>query len=135
MAYGTSAGGTILTAQEAQGRNTNSIMAGWVDRGPFPYWDTLQAAAGTALASSYQMFAIPIGQQNPLAGNTVKTKLQTNLTKSGEFPASPLLAARSSGLHFRRPARHFGRGHHVDADVPGRHLRAAVQLVFRVPHR
>ena len=95
MAYG----GT-LTAQEAQGKDTNSIMAGWVDRGPFPYWDTLQAAAGTQLASNYSMFTIPIGQNNPLAGNTTKTKLQTNLTKSGEFPPPRCLLLEALGFVF-----------------------------------
>lgn len=98
MAYGNN--GQILTATEAQGKNTNSIMAGWVDRGPFPYWDTLQATPGSVLASSYNMFTIPIGQQNPLANNTVKTKLQTNMTKSGEFPPPRCLLLEALGFIF-----------------------------------
>lgn len=93
MAYG-----GVLTAGEAQGKNTNSIMAGWVDRGPWQYWDTFQVAAATQLASSYLMFQIPQGQQNPLAGNTTKTKLQTNMTKAGEFPPPRCLLLEAIGF-------------------------------------
>jgi len=102
MAYGYSYGpqGQIASASEAQGRNTNSIMAGWVDRGPWQYWDTVQAAAGTALASSYSVFSVPIGQQNPLAGGATKTKLQTNMVQSGTFPPPRCLLLLALGFFF-----------------------------------
>lgn len=100
MAYGTTSGGSVLDASEAQGRDTNSIMAGWVDRGPFFYYDTLQALPGTQLASDYAMFTIAIGQQNPLSNNTVKSKLQTNMKKSGEFPPPRCLLLEALGYVF-----------------------------------
>lgn len=102
MAYGFSYGpqGQIASASEAQGRNTNSIMAGWVDRGPWQYWDTLQAAAGAQLASSYSQFSVPQGQQNPLAGGVVKTKLQTNMQQSGTFPPPKCLLLLAIGYFF-----------------------------------
>ena len=62
MAYAFGPQGQIMSSAEAQGKNTNSIMAGWVDRGPYQYWDTMIGAANVALASSYSMFSIPIGQ-------------------------------------------------------------------------
>ena len=98
MAYGPQ--GQILDATEAQGRNTNSIMAGWVDRGPWQYWDTWQLAAGTQAASQYNMFTIPIGGQNPLAGNASKGKLQTNLQQSSQFQPPRCLLLMQIGLFF-----------------------------------
>ena len=35
MAYAYGPQGQIMSASQAQGRNTNAIMAGWVDRGPW----------------------------------------------------------------------------------------------------
>lgn len=95
MAYG-----GVPTAGEAAGRNTNSIVQGMVDRGPFPYWDTLQVTAGSQLAANYSMFQVPIGAQNPLVANTTKTKLQTNMTKSGEFPPPRCLLLEAIGFIF-----------------------------------
>ena len=103
MAYGFSYGpqGQIASASEAQGRNTNSIMAGWVDRGPWQYWDTLQASAGNQLASSYSQFAVPQGALNPLVpGNVVKTKLQTNMQQPGTFPPPKCLLLLAIGFYF-----------------------------------
>lgn len=101
MAYGYSYGPQkqIMSATEAQGRNTNSIMAGWIDRGPWQYYDTLQAAAGTAMASQYQAFSVQIGAQNPLANNTTKTKLQTNMQLSGQFPPPRCLLLLQLGFY------------------------------------
>lgn len=99
--------GQILTAQEAQGRNTNSIMQGWVDRGPWQYWDTLTLprSATAALQSQYTPFSVPIGQQDPLAsiasGTTVtKTKLQTNMTEGNKFPPPRCLLLEAIGFYF-----------------------------------
>lgn len=101
MAYGTyGPQQQIMTAQQAQGRNTNSIMAGWIDRGPWQYWDTVQGAAGAALLSSYSVFSVPIGQQNPLAGGATKTKLQTNMQQSGTFPPPRCLLLLQLGFYF-----------------------------------
>ena len=96
--YGSS--GQIASAQEAQGKNTNSIMANWVDRGPWQYWDTVTGDPGVALASSYSPFSVPIGAQNPLPGPSVKTKLQTNMVRGNQFPPPRCLLLVQIGFYF-----------------------------------
>lgn len=98
MAYGPN--GQIMTSGEAQGRNTNAIMAGWVDRGPWQYWDTPQAAAGAALLSTYNVFSVPIGGQNPWLANTQKGKLQTNMQLQGQFSPPKCLLLMQIGFFF-----------------------------------
>jgi hypothetical protein len=100
MAYAYGPQGQILSAQAAQGRNTNAIMAGWIDRGPWQYWDTVQAAAGTQLAPTYSVFSVPIGAQNPLAGGAVKTKLQTNMELQNQFSPPRCLLLLQIGFYF-----------------------------------
>ncbi len=104
MAYGPN--GTILDASEAQGKNTNSIMAGWVDRGPWQYWDTVDNGGGTtagapgvAVATQYSPFSVPIGAQNPLTGLT-KTKLETNMVRGNQFPPPRCLLLIQIGFYF-----------------------------------
>lgn len=102
MAYGYSFGpqGQIMSSSEAQGRNTNSIMAGWVDRGPWQYWDTITAAGGGTLLSQYSPFSVPIGSQNPLPpGPTLKTKLQTNMVRGNQFPPPKCLLLIAIGFY------------------------------------
>lgn len=99
MAYTYGPKGQIMSAQEAQGRNTNSIMAGWVDRGPWQYWDTITADAGSTLDQTYSPFSVPIGAQNPLTGTT-KTKLQTNMVRGNQFPPPRCLLLISIGFYF-----------------------------------
>jgi hypothetical protein len=101
MSYAYGAQGQIMSAQQAQGaRNTNAIMANWVDRGPWQYWDTLQAAAGSTLGSSYSMFSVPIGQQNPFVAGTTKTKLLTNMTLGNQFSPPRCLLLIQLGFYF-----------------------------------
>lgn len=93
MAYG--AAGQILDASEAQGRNTNAIMQGWVDRGPWQYWDMVYFANATQVPNQIQVFQNPIGAQNTqgaVGGPTngvAKSKLQTNLTRSASNGLPP----------------------------------------------
>jgi hypothetical protein len=98
MAYG--AKQQIPTAADAAGKNTNSIMAGWIDRGPWFYYDLLTAPAGAAMQSSYNLFATPIGQPNPLAGGVPKTKLQTNMVRGNQFPPPRCLLLFQIGFYF-----------------------------------
>jgi hypothetical protein len=95
MAYA----GKILDASEAVGRNTNSIMEGWIDRGPWQYWDTIQADGGATLANQYNPFSVPIGAQDPLTGTT-KTKLQTNMVRGNQFPPPRCLLLMQIGFYF-----------------------------------
>jgi hypothetical protein len=101
MAYG-----GVLDASEAQGKNTNSIMADWVDRGPWQYWDTVDNGGGTtpgapgiAVATQYSAFSVPIGAQNPLTGLT-KTKLETNMVRGNQFPPPRCLLLIQIGFYF-----------------------------------
>lgn len=91
--------GGVLSSAEAQGRNTNSIMEGWIDRGPWQYWDTLITATGTQLSASYSMFSIPIGQPNPFNGNAANTKLITNMRTSNSFPPPRCLLLFQIGFY------------------------------------
>jgi hypothetical protein len=95
-AYG---GGRILSAAQAQGRNTNSIMANWIDRTPWQYWDTLTILPSVAMAQQYNAFAVPIGSQDPLT-NLQKTKLQTNMRKGNQFPPPNCLLLGNLGFYF-----------------------------------
>lgn len=99
MAYTYGPNGQIMSASEAQGRNTNSIMAGWVDRGPWQYWDTVTCAAGATVEQQYSPFSVPIGAQNPLT-NTTKTKLQTNMVRGNQFPPPRCLLLMQIGFYF-----------------------------------
>jgi len=100
----TYAGTGILTAQGAAQVNydINSIMAGWVDRGTWIYYDTITQAAGATAQASYQLFKVPMGQNDQITG-VQKTKLQTNLTNSGQFAPPRCLILNQLGFMFTGP--------------------------------
>ena len=100
MAYTYGQAGQIMSSQEAQGRNTNAIMADWVDRGPWQYWDTITFAANTLVSTQYSPFSVPIGAQDPLTNQT-KTKLQTNLQRGNQFPPPRCLLLIAIGFSFQ----------------------------------
>lgn len=103
MAYTYGQAGQIMSSQEAQGRNTNAIMADWVDRGPWQYWDTVTfpSAAVGPVAQQYNPFSVPIGSQNPLTlVTTTKTKLQTNMVRQNQFPPPRCLLLIAIGFYF-----------------------------------
>jgi len=81
-------------------RDINSIMAGWVDRGPWQYWDTVRAPTSTILAAQYQAFATPIGQGDPYFGNVAKTKVVTNMQRGNQFPPPRCLVIMQVGFYF-----------------------------------
>ena len=81
-------------------RDINSIMAGWVDRGPWQYYDTLRSASSTQLAAQYSMFATPIGQGDPYYGNVAKTKVITNMQRGNQFPPPRCLVIMQLGFYF-----------------------------------
>lgn len=96
---GSYGGGRILDAAQAAGRNTNSVMAGWVDRGPWQYWDTITFLAGGVASSTYSPFSVPIGAQDPLT-NLTKNKLQTNMVRGNQFPPPRCLLLGAIGFYF-----------------------------------
>jgi hypothetical protein len=87
-------------AAPAGTRDINAVMAGFVDRGPWKYYDTLNTAAGTTLQSTYSMFSIPIGGTDPIL-NTTKTKLQTNMQRGNQFPPPRCLVMMQLGFEFK----------------------------------
>jgi hypothetical protein len=100
MAYTGTA--NVPSAEQAVGRNTNSIMQGFIDRGPWYYYDTViqTPVAGTAqLLSQYSPYSIPIGAQNPSTG-VANTKLITNMRAPNQFPPPRCLLLMSIGFYF-----------------------------------
>jgi len=91
--------GAPPSAYSAKGRNTNSIMANWVDRCPWQYWDTITLLAGAAMAQQYNPFSVPIGSQDPLT-NLTKNKLQTNMRRGNQFPPPNCLLLGAICIYF-----------------------------------
>lgn len=82
------------------GQDINSIMGGWVDRGPWKYWDTWTNLVGSptiAVPSSVDFFTVPIGQVDIYTGLR-KTKLQTNMVRSGQFAPPRCLVLMQIGV-------------------------------------
>lgn len=77
----------------------NSLIGGMVDRGAWKYWDTLNTAQNTQMQPQYQMFTVPIGGTDPIT-NTTKTKLQTNMRLSSQFPPPRCLVLMQLGILF-----------------------------------
>jgi hypothetical protein len=79
------------------GRDINSIMAGWVDRGPWQYWDTVRQAPSSVLLATYSPFSVPIGAPDPF-NNVAKTKLLTNMVRGNNFPPPRCLVIMQVGF-------------------------------------
>jgi len=83
------------------GPDINSIMGGWVDRGPWKYWDTWTnalASPAVAVPNSIDLFSTPIGQVDPYT-NLRKTKLQTNMQRGNQFPPPKCLVLQQIGIY------------------------------------
>jgi hypothetical protein len=80
-------------------KDINAVMAGFVDRGPWKYYDTILTAANTQMQQSYSMFSVPIGSIDPIL-NTPKTKLQTNMQRGNQFPPPKCLVLMQLGFMF-----------------------------------
>lgn len=81
-------------------RDINSIMAGWVDRGPWQYYDTIRSGSSAAVQAQYQAFAVPIGGGDPYYGNVPKTKVITNMVRGNQFPPPRCLVIMQVGFYF-----------------------------------
>ena len=82
-------------------QDINSIMGGWVDRGPWKYWDTWTnplASPTDAVPSEVDLFTVPIGQNDVYTGLR-KTKLQTNMVRSGQFAPPRCLVLMQIGIY------------------------------------
>lgn len=107
--------GQIISAANAQammqqpGFDINSLMAGWVDRGAWTYYDRLiQPLSGTGstyggstgqLANTYTPFSVGINKPDAIT-NINKTKLWTNLPNSGQFNPPRCLILQRLGVYF-----------------------------------
>lgn len=81
--------------------NVNSVVGGVVDRRPWQYWDTFfwpLASPAVPLPSEVAMFTVPINQLDVYT-NTRKTKLQTNMTASGQFVAPECILLQQIGIY------------------------------------
>lgn len=74
-------------------------MAGWVDRGPWQYWDTVRQAPSSQLLAQYSPFSIPIGTADSF-NNTAKTKVLTNMVRGNNFPPPRCLVIMQVGFFF-----------------------------------
>jgi len=81
-------------------RDINSIMAGWVDRGPWQYYDTVRALSSTQLAAQYSLFTTPINGGDPYYGNVAKNKSITNMQRGNQFPPPRCLVIMQMGFYF-----------------------------------
>jgi len=83
----TGAGQAIPMLPGTQIPDINAIMGGWVDRGIWPFYDTLKISSGTTVSNSYNFFATPLGQADPNlgAGAYQKTYTETNLLTANLF--------------------------------------------------
>lgn len=107
--------GQILSAanaaamQQQQNFDINSLMAGWVDRGAWTYYDrVLQPLSGTGssyggsplvLAQTYTPFKVGLNQQDVVT-QLNKTKLWTNLPNNGQFNPPRCLILQRLGVYF-----------------------------------
>jgi hypothetical protein len=83
------------------GPDINSVVLGLVDRRPWQYWDTFiwnLASPAVAIPSEVALFTVPINQLDIYTGLR-KTKLQTNMTQSGQFPAPECLILQQIGIY------------------------------------
>jgi hypothetical protein len=77
----------------------NSIMAGWVDRGPWIYYDQVQVSANTASPATIFPFSVPIGGLDPIV-NVQKTNINTNMQRGNQFPPPRCLVMMMLGFYF-----------------------------------
>lgn len=75
----------------------NAIMAGWVDRGLWYYYDTIAITQGATGAATYNPFSVPVGG--------TKTKLSTNMRVANSFPPPTCLILDWIGFYFSPDTR------------------------------
>jgi hypothetical protein len=99
----------IMSAAAARGKNSNAIMADWVDRGPWMFWDTAFFANATALPTQINFFAIPLNGQNVvgsgggvnlITGGLPKTKFMTNMRDTNKLVPPQCLLLKRIGVQF-----------------------------------
>ena len=60
----------------------------------------MQGLPNAALQTSYSVYSVPIGQQNPYVSGTTKGKILTNMQQSGTFPPPRCLLLLQLGFFF-----------------------------------
>jgi hypothetical protein len=94
-------GGRVASAAQAVGLDINSIMAGWVDRGKWIYYDSITQNAGSSALSIYTPFAVGLNGNDQIQTTLIKTKVQTNLPNGGQFNPPRCLILNQLGFYFR----------------------------------
>jgi hypothetical protein len=82
--------------------DNNTFVGNVLDRGPWLFYDTNAYTQAGAVPASVTFFNQPIGSQiltGPLT-NQQKTKLYTNMKKSGQLPSPQRFLLRSLGFYF-----------------------------------
>lgn len=94
-------GGQEIPVRSDGSLDINALLAGIVDARKTYVYDTLKLAPGaTVVNTPYQFFATPMGQPDPYNGNQVKTELETNMKKQGEFGAPYDMIINNLGFLF-----------------------------------
>lgn len=95
-----------VAAQQASGKwDINSILGTMVDRGPWPYYDTLYGVLSSSaftLSGTYSPFSISLNQPDAVTGIN-KTMSQTNMISSGSqngFGATRCFILTAFGFYF-----------------------------------
>jgi len=81
----------------------NTIVGGMVDRTPWRWYDTYTRTLESppiAVGSEVNFFQIAMNQVDPLTG-VAKTKLQTNMTQSGQFTPPYCLVMEQIGFYIQ----------------------------------
>ncbi len=93
---------TPMAAPAPRVPDVNSVVGGLVDRRPWQYWDTFTwplASPTVALPSEVALFTVPMNQLDLYVTTMRKTKLQTNMTASGQFVAPECLLLQQIGIY------------------------------------
>lgn len=89
-----------------QGFDINSLMAGWVDRGAWLYYDRIYqpplsqyGGAAGVLAQTYSAFSVGVNKPDAITGIN-KTLNYTNMPNSGQFNPPRCMVMRRLGFYF-----------------------------------
>jgi hypothetical protein len=90
----------------ANPQDINTIVGGMVDRSPWRWWDQFVYPLGSPavpVPSEVDFFQIAMNQVDPVTG-VRKTKVNTNMTNSGQFTPPYCLVMSSFGFYIEQPA-------------------------------
>ena len=102
-----------MKGKKMAARDINSIMAGWVDRGPWQYYDTLRAPSSAALAAQYSHVCNPDRRRRSLLREHPKNAGRHQHGPGEPVPSSAVFGHHAGRLLFQLPNAEIGyRPHH-----------------------